>query len=199
MRFLLDGMLGKLTRWLRMIGYEAIYANDKQDQDLLSLARRESLTLLTSDEELYRNAISRGIDSFLVEGGTEAERLADVAERYHLNLRIDTATSKCPVCGWSIRQVPKKDVEASVPPTTFKVYQGFWVCTNPRCAKVYWQGSHWERIEQTLESARKILERKKNTEPTITVRRSSKPRRGKDAGSVGPPSDQEVPADERDQ
>jgi uncharacterized protein with PIN domain len=197
MRFLLDGMLGKLARWLRMIGYEATYMNDSPDQDLLSLAKRESFILLTSDEELYRNAISKGIDSFLVQGRTESERLAGLAERYDLNLRIDTVNSRCPICGTSIREVPKRDVEALVPPTTFKVYQSFWLCTNAKCAKVYWQGSHWKRIEQTLESARKILDRKRAAQRSVAGG-ASEPRRRKNTSSVSAAGDQELSANEGD-
>ncbi len=192
MRFLLDGMLGKLARWLRMLGYEATYLNDSPDRDLLSLAKHESLILMTSDEELYRTAVMRGIESFLVQGRTEPERLASLSERFNLNLEIDTAISKCPVCGFSIREVPKESVESSVPPTTFKVYQSFWVCTNPKCAKVYWQGSHWKKIEQTLESARKILDTKRST---TAGRKQANTRRGQNASSNSTPRHHEIPGE----
>jgi len=162
MHFLLDGMLGKLARWLRMIGYEATYLNDYGDSDLLSIAKRDSLTLLTSDQELYRTAVGRGIECFLVEGRTEAERLAALADRYELDLRIDTTVSRCPVCGSPLREISKNDVKELVPPATFNVYQTFWVCNNPACGKVYWQGSHWKKIEYTLETARKILDNKRS-------------------------------------
>ena len=162
MHFLLDGMLGKLSRWLRMIGYEVTYANNSEDKQLLALAKKESMILLTSDEELYRTANSRGIDSFFIEGRTEPERLASVAERYGLNLQIDTTISRCPVCGFLLRETSKDEVKTLVPPASFKVYDNFWACTNPKCAKVYWQGSHWKKIEQTLTKARKILDEKRN-------------------------------------
>jgi hypothetical protein len=198
MRFLLDGMLGKLTRWLRMIGYVAIYMNDSPDRDLLSLAKRDSLILLTSDEELYRNAISKGVETFLVQGATEAERLAGLAERFSLSLTIDAVTSRCPMCGSNLREVPKKDVEGFVPPATFKVYQSFWVCNNPKCAKVYWQGSHWDRIEQTLEDARKILDSKRHAKARNDVERASQSRRGKDTRSAGTSGNQKLSTDEQD-
>jgi len=162
MHFLLDGMLGKLARWLRMIGYEATYLNNCGDSDLLSIAKRDSLTLLTSDQELFRTAMARGIECFLVEGRTEAERLAALSDRYDLDLRIDTTISRCPVCGSPLKEVAKSDIKDSVPPATFKVYQTFWVCSNPECRKVYWQGSHWDKIEKTLETARKILDDKRS-------------------------------------
>jgi uncharacterized protein with PIN domain len=147
-----------------MIGYECAYSNDADDRELLTIAKRDSLVLLTSDAELYRTAVARGIDSFLVEGRTEPERLASLAGRYGLDLGIDTATSRCPVCGSMLKEVEKSEIENSVPPATFKVYRTFWLCTNPKCAKVYWQGSHWKRIEQTLASAKRILDKKKHSE-----------------------------------
>ena len=163
MKFLLDGMLGKLSRWLRMLGYETIYQNDRPDNDLLAAAKQDSLTLLTSDEELYRTASIRGLESFLVQGRTEPERLAKLAKRYNLTLKINPKDSRCPTCGSAIQETSKDKVEGAVPPATFKVYSTFWVCTNPNCAKVYWQGSHWKKIEQTLETAKKILDTNSNT------------------------------------
>jgi uncharacterized protein with PIN domain len=162
LRFLLDGMLGKLSRWLRMLGYETLYQNDLSDNDLLAAAKRDSLILLTSDEELYRTASIRGLESFLIQGRTEPERLASLAKRYNLTLKINPKDSRCPTCGSPIKETPKDEVEGAVPPATFKVYSTFWVCTNPKCAKLYWQGSHWKKIEQTLEAAKKILDSNSN-------------------------------------
>ena len=195
MRFLLDGMLGKLTRWLRMLGYDAVYLNDLADKDLLALAKRESRVLLTSDEELYRTAAMRGTETVLVQGLTEPQRLAEVAERYKLRLEIDTTISKCPKCGFAIRETKKSEVEESVPPTTFKVYTSFWVCTNPKCAKVYWHGSHWKKIEKTLEEARRILD---STKKPPGTREQPQPRRGQDTGETGPTRNQQILGKQRD-
>src|SRR3972149_8860559 len=104
MHFLLDGMLGKLARWLRMIGYQCTYMNDCEDHELLTIAKRDSLILLTSDAELYRTAVARGIESPLVEGRTETDRLAPLSERYELKLSIHKTISRCPVCAWGLRE-----------------------------------------------------------------------------------------------
>ncbi len=146
-----------------MLGYETLYENDCSDNELLAAAQRDSLTLLTSDEELYRTASIRGVESFLIQGRTEPERLANLAKRYNLTLKINPKDSRCPTCGSPIKETPKAEVEGAVPPATFKVYSTFWVCTNPKCAKIYWQGSHWMKIEQTLETAREILDSKANS------------------------------------
>jgi len=160
MRFLVDGMLGKLNHWMRILGYETEYVKDKTVDELVSSAKRSSSVLLTSDEELYRTAVIRGVDSFLIRGKTETERLSALASRYNIRLTVDPDLSKCPVCSSSIKQVPKAGIERHVPPTTFKIYQSFWECTNPTCAKIYWHGSHWKKIEQTLETARKLHDSK---------------------------------------
>ena len=162
MRFLLDGMLGKLTRWLRMLGYDASYPKDSSDAELLAAAEADSLILLTADEELYRTASFRGIQSFLVRGKTEPERLAELAERYKLTLEIDANNSRCPNCGYPIKETGKEQLSSLIPAATFKVYKTFWVCTNPSCSKIYWQGSHWSKIEQTLQAAKRIRDLKSN-------------------------------------
>ena len=144
------------------MGYDADYQKDRSDSDLLATAKSESLILLTSDEELYRTATFRGIQAFLVRGKTEPERLAELAKRFKLRLKIDPNESRCPNCGSTIKQEKKEALESLVPAATFKVYKTFWVCTNPNCAKIYWQGSHWKKIEQTLQTAKEILDVKSN-------------------------------------
>ena len=153
-------MLGRLSRWLRLLGCDADYYKNSSDADLLQRAREDSLILLTCDVQLYRAAIARGVECFLVEGTNEPERLAHLAARFNLELNIDTETSRCPSCGSRIRPVEKMKIASRIPPATFKLYQSFWMCTNASCTKVYWRGSHWKRIEETLENARLILESK---------------------------------------
>ena len=156
MRFVLDGMLGKLTRWLRMMGHDAIYLNDAKDRDLVTTATKENRILLTSDVALYRLATARGADVYLVKGRTEAERLASLARRFKLDLSVDTADSRCPVCGSSLNIIPKEKVKEKIPPATFNAFNEFWTCSNSECAKVYWKGSHWENIHAVLEKAEEI-------------------------------------------
>lgn len=160
MRFLLDGMLGKLARWLRILGYESEYSKGTSDAKLLSRAKEDSLILLTSDSQLYRNAISKDIESFLIDSQDNAQTLANLAYRFQLKLKLDPMISKCPVCGSAIREASKDDVTDSVPPATFKVHQTFWICANTSCAKIYWQGSHWNKIQETIRDANEILNRK---------------------------------------
>jgi len=159
MRFVLDGMLGKLTRWLRMMGHDAVYPNDAKDRDLVTTACGENRILLTSDVALFRLATARGAQTYLVKGRTEAERLASLATRFHLDLAVDAVESRCPTCGSALRVASKEEVKGKVPSTTFNVFNEFWTCTNPECGKVYWQGSHWGNINAVLQKAREIMKK----------------------------------------
>jgi hypothetical protein len=112
---------------------------------------------LTSDIELYRRAIANGAEAFLVKGKTEAERLARIAERFKIDLSVDATNSRCPACNSTIRPIMKEQVMDRVPPSTFKMFDEFWECTNSNCGKIYWRGSHWKKIDEHLSKAENLL------------------------------------------
>lgn len=154
MKFIADGMLGKLTRWLRMLGQDVTYSNKFEDAELIAIAEKEHRILLTRDSELYQRAIGKSIDAFYVEGLTEAEKLAELAERFDFSLTIDLTCSRCPRCNAKIRLTPKETLASKVERNTFIYYDEFWKCSE--CGSIYWQGSHWNGIRATLEEAKKI-------------------------------------------
>lgn len=157
MKFIADGMLGKLTRWLRMLGHNVKYSNKLDDVQLMAIAKKERRILLTRDLELYQQATAKGVNAFYLEGTNEAERLAQLAKRYKIPLDINLKISRCPKCNTRVKPIPKGSVGDKVEETTFKFYDEFWQC--PRCGQVYWQGAHWTRIRKTLEEAKEILEK----------------------------------------
>jgi len=74
-KFIADGMLGKLTRWLRMLGQDVTYSAQFEDEELIVTAKKEHRVLLTRDSELYQRAVAKGVDAFCVDGRTEPEKL----------------------------------------------------------------------------------------------------------------------------
>jgi uncharacterized protein with PIN domain len=149
LKFITDGMLGKLTRWLRMLGHDVEYSRSEK-------AKSEKRILLTSDFKLYQQAMMQGVDAVLVEAATGAEKLADLAKRFNFKLEIDVTVSRCPKCNTKIKPVSKDMVIDRVPKATSTYYNEFWEC--PKCGQIYWQGAHWKRIEETLKEAKKALE-----------------------------------------
>jgi len=156
MRFLVDGMLGGLARWLRILGYEVRYDAGAKDNDLLTIAGEENMVLLTRDEELHQRAVAKKIASALVVSETEEERLAQMANSFGVRLDTNVAETRCPECGASLIEKSKSDIADEVPGESLKTYDQFWKCSNQSCEKVYWVGSHWKHIRRTLEEAAKL-------------------------------------------
>jgi uncharacterized protein len=144
-------MLGGLARWLRMLGHDVVYSVKLSDNELLELSEKEEWVLLTKDLELYKRAIGRCLEAFYVADKTEAGRLAAVSKRYGVPLEIDMAKSHCPLCNTPLTSADKEELKTDLQPNTYKHYTQFWRC--PNCGQIYWQGSHWKQIQQTLNKA----------------------------------------------
>lgn len=154
MKFIADGMLGKLSRWLRMLGYDVEYSflNDNQ---LIDIAKHDGRTLLTCDLELYQRAIAHGVEVFLIEGKNGVEKLTSIAKRFDVKLEIDPSISRCPKCNARVKPIQKENIMEKVQNSTFLSYNKFWEC--PGCGKIYWQGAHWNRIQKTLQTAKNMM------------------------------------------
>ena len=150
-------MLGKLTRWLRMLGHDVKYSNKLDDAQLITIAKKDKRILLTRDLELYQQATVKGADTFYLKGKTETEKLVELAKRFKIKLDIDMTTSRCPKCNAQVKTIPKEKVADRVEKGTFAYCNEFWEC--PKCGQIYWQGAHWTRIRETLEKAKEILEK----------------------------------------
>jgi uncharacterized protein len=158
LKFVVDGMLGKLARWLRMLGHEVEFDPKLDDNSLLDLAAKQGATLLTRDEELHRRAKARQIAGILVTGDTGEVMLSRVAKEFRIPLVIDMSLTRCPKCGFGLAMTSKLDVEGKVPPTSLRLYDEYWKCLNTACGKIYWKGGHWKNIDLTLARAREMSE-----------------------------------------
>jgi len=148
-RFVLDGMLGSLVRWLRICGYDAEYQNDAPDGELIRRAREDDRILLTKDRLLAGEAKREGATAFYVEGETTVEKLSSVSGRFRLSLI--PVESRCPNCNSPLRPAEKIEVRERVPSKTHDAFEEFWLCDH--CGSVFWRGSHWRNIVETLEEA----------------------------------------------
>jgi hypothetical protein len=145
-------MLGSLARWLRVCGYDAEYLQDLPDEELIKRAADEDRALLTMDKLLYRKGQKAGLDTLLVEGESDAQKLALVSMEY--GLELDPRNSRCPKCDGELSVATKTHVKGRVPTRTFEAYDDFWVCRS--CGQVYWRGSHWRDIVRTVDEATRL-------------------------------------------
>lgn len=155
--FVVDGMLGKLARWLRIVGYDTIYLRNASDMELLQKSLGEMRILLTADSGLYRQAVSRGCKSFLVKSGWEEQELARISKRFNLKLDLRSLNPRCTKCGAELRHTPRDTIRLRVRRSTYIAYKDFWVCVDENCRQVYWQGSHWKNIKRFVSAANALL------------------------------------------
>jgi uncharacterized protein len=141
-RFVVDVMLGSLARWLRRLGYDADYANQRTDAELVRIARAEDRTLLTRDQAL---ATRRGIRALLVESQSLDEQLAQVKSAFPLP---PGSPGRCAECNTPLESVTPDEVTGQVPAYIHRQHSHFQRC--PGCGRIYWPGSHWEAIQARL-------------------------------------------------
>ncbi|HXH07949.1 MAG TPA: Mut7-C RNAse domain-containing protein [Vicinamibacterales bacterium] len=138
-RFLLDGHLGKLARWLRLVGLDAACPAAAGDDTLASLAPAEARILLTRDRELLkRRAVVHG---YFVRETRPHRQLVEVLRRFEPPVR---PFSRCLRCNGELDPVEKAVVEPQLPPRTREHYRDFLRCRG--CGRVYWRGAHWARL-----------------------------------------------------
>jgi hypothetical protein len=142
-RFVVDGMLGSLARWLRRMGYDADYVNQRADAELARIARAESRVLLTRDREL---AGRRGLRALLVESQSLDEQLAQVTAAFPLALGSQPA--RCSECNTPLVGALPQEVADQVPVYVLHTHRYFRRC--PACRRVYWTGTHWPAIQARL-------------------------------------------------
>lgn len=146
--FACDAMLGGLARWLRAAGYDAAWGADIDDWDLIRLARRESRVLLTSDTGIFKIGIVRDGDVpalFIPHGLSKLEQLTFVMQKLNLSRR----DPRCMACGGDLVAVAKEQVRDRAPPRSYAWLDRFYECR--RCGRLFWEGTHWQRIVQILE------------------------------------------------
>jgi uncharacterized protein with PIN domain len=140
-------MLGGLARWLRAAGYDASWHEGIADPELVRLAHAEGRTILSSDGDVFEFSLVRdGVlpSLFVPRGVPIQEQLTYVLHRLDLPLR----EPRCMACGGELAEVAKEDVGDRVPPGSLARHDRFWGCV--RCGKVFWHGTHWEKIVERL-------------------------------------------------
>lgn len=145
-RFVVDVNLGKLARWLRLLGFDAAWRNDYSDQDVVATSVSEKRIILTRDRRLlYHRVITHGC---WVRSVQPAEQVREVLQRLDLWNSIQPFRY-CLECNGPIQPVTKEQVLEHLEPLTKKYYDEFYQCRD--CGQVYWKGSHYQKLLDKLE------------------------------------------------
>jgi len=143
-------MLGRLAKWLRILGYDTAYFSDITDEELVHRALQEKRVILTRDTHLIKRKLARRC--LLIESDQVLEQLKQVMEEFKLKAPNREMLKRCLLCNTSLSTISKERVKGRVPPYVYKTQRSFAYCS--RCDRIYWRGTHIHRVFDRLSQLR---------------------------------------------
>lgn len=184
LHFVLDNHLGKLAVYLRMLGFDAMYRNDFDDESLADICQQQERILLTRDRRLLmRSQVQRG---YWLRSKTPRLQVLEVAWRYGLQ-RFIRPFYRCMGCNTPLQPVEKQSILHRLEPLTRLYFEDFRIC--PGCNRVYWKGSHFQRMSRFIREIEAELSRLEESTNQLPVR----------SQIIDSDADQQQPADGVDQ
>ncbi len=147
MRFIADAMLGRLAKWMRIIGCDVSYYRAIGDREIVDLALKEGRMILTKDTLLIRRKKARG-NFLLLESDIYTEQLKQVTEHFSIDL-YEGLMTRCIECNIPLAAADKEAVRGAVPEYVYTSQDSFRRC--PGCEKIYWPATHKDEIMKTLQ------------------------------------------------
>lgn len=149
-RFILDAHLGRLASYLRMLGFDTLYRNDYQDEELARRSSIEERILLTRDRGLLKRGLVK--HGYCLRTTNPEQQIVEIIRRFSL-LESITPFSRCIRCNGLLKPAEKSVVEESIPQKTRSYFDEFIVCDS--CGRVYWNGSHVQRMNALIDRIKK--------------------------------------------
>lgn len=144
LRFVADVMLGRLSRWLRLIGFDTLYKPDQPDAGIIREAVRDGRIILTRDRHFLERKNLPGL--FFLKSDSPAEQLLEVVRRYGMP---PEGAGRCGQCNGLLAEAQKASVLDEVPEYVYAATERFYRCT--ACGRVYWEGSHMRRFRSMID------------------------------------------------
>ena len=140
--FVVDAMLGTLAKWLRVLGFDAVFAKGMQDKEIVALAKAEDRIIITRDRDLAQSLAG----SIYLKEKTLDEQLVIVLKAHPADR--SRVLTRCLECNSVLAQVEKAQVKG-VPAGILEREEAFWQC--PGCRKVYWPATHYKNMMKKAE------------------------------------------------
>lgn len=146
-KFIADAHLGKLTKYLRMAGFDTKYDTVYNDAQIIDISVAEKRIILTRDKMLlHSNTINHG---YWVRSTDPRGQMKEITNRFDLRKLMKPFT-RCLECNTPITEVSKEKIFDKLPPRTREYFNIFWICSS--CGRIYWEGSHYEKMKAFTES-----------------------------------------------
>ena len=143
--FIADCHLGKLAKYLRLMGFDTLYFTQIDDNDLIDLAKEQKRIILTRDRELSER---QNVPVFFLESIETKTQLQTLVRHFHLK-EHPFPFSRCIVCNTPLEVVEKTEVLERLPEKVKRYFSHFEYCKE--CDRVYWKGDHYRHMKQFLE------------------------------------------------
>lgn len=145
-KFVVDVNLGKLALKLRLLGFDTVFRNDLEDDEIVRIAREGQRIILTRDRGiLQQNEVTHG---YFLRNTDPKKQLVELVKRLQLQNSFHPFT-RCSVCNGSLEPVEKCNLHKKLKADIWEFYNAFWQCKE--CKKIYWEGSHFKHINQWIE------------------------------------------------
>ena len=145
MKFLLTKELGKLVKWLRILGFDTEYFNQDNTSSLIIQALRDNRIIITRN---HRLAKSFGIKIVFIKAQKLKEQIREALKALQVTPDSDMMFRRCTLCNEELATIEKAEIEKRVPEFVFKTQEEFLTC--PKCNRIYWQGTHWGNVQNIL-------------------------------------------------
>ncbi|HLO17687.1 MAG TPA: Mut7-C RNAse domain-containing protein [Anaerolineales bacterium] len=149
-RFVLDNHLGRLAAYLRMLGFDCLYENDYDDEELAEIVQKGGRILLSRDRRLLMRKVV--IYGYCLRSLDSIQQLSEVLQRFDLIPRI-VPFHRCLRCNHLLQPVEKEAIIHRLEPLTKLYFDEFQIC--PDCKQIYWKGSHYEKMQKLIEDITK--------------------------------------------
>ena len=149
-RFLADVMLGKLSKLLRIIGFDTLYYRDAEDEKLVELAIKENRQILTRKTS-FRNRNDIRNQLFFICENNPMKQLQEVKKHYGIKIHSHKVFTLCLICNQRLKEISAEFAKDRVPDYIANTEKMFSMC--PYCKRVFWKGSHYENMLKRIENS----------------------------------------------
>jgi uncharacterized protein with PIN domain len=153
-KFIVDNNVGKLAKWLRIMGYDALLFSGDDDGKMVKMALAQNRVILTKDSQIMKRRLvtSGRLRAVLIKDDDVKVQLQQVVETLNVDYHFKPF-SICLECNQRLQEKNKDEVGELVPPHVFKTQSLYMEC--PSCHRLYWRGTHWQAMTRELEKMAK--------------------------------------------
>ncbi len=146
MKFIVTEELGRLAKWLRIIGFDTLYYGKADKRDLVLRSLREDRVIVTRNSAMSRFT---GVRLLRLDTDFVEEQLERVLKGLNINVDRERLFSLCVVCNEKLEEADRESVKEQVAPYVFETQKAFMRC--PACGRIYWKGTHWALVNRFLD------------------------------------------------